>query len=86
MISGKHTRDPILARGITYSQASNKILCNDYYILLRIQKTMTDIAKKIKNTFQDSEAKLKTEEDHAEGKPSSETLNKAKVKTRDALT
>ena len=50
-----------------------------------IQKTMTDIAKKIKNTFQDSEAKLKTEEDHAEGKPSSETLNKAKVKTRDAL-
>jgi hypothetical protein len=45
---------------------------------------MTDIAKKIKNTFQDSEAKMKTE-DHAEGKPSSETLNKAKVKTRDAL-
>jgi hypothetical protein len=86
MISGKHTRDPILARRITYSQASKKILCNDYYILLRIQKTMTDIAKKIKNTFQDSEAKLKTEEDHAEGKPSSETLNKAKVKTRDALT
>ena len=37
------------------------------------------------NTFQDSEAKMKTEEDHAEGKPSSETLNKAKVKTRDAL-
>ena len=35
---------------------------------------------------QDAEAKLKTEEDHAEGKPSSETLNKAKVKTEDALT
>jgi hypothetical protein len=29
---------------------------------------------------------MKTEEDHAEGKPSSETLNKAKVKTEDALT
>jgi hypothetical protein len=28
---------------------------------------------------------MRTEEDHAEGKPSSETLNKAKVKTRDAL-
>lgn len=27
-----------------------------------------------------------TEEEHAEGKPSSETLNKAKVKVRDALT
>jgi hypothetical protein len=31
---------------------------------------------------QDIEAKLKTEKDHAEGKPSSETLNKMK----DALT
>jgi hypothetical protein len=31
-------------------------------------------------------SKMKTEEDHAEGKPSSETLNKAKVKTEDALT
>jgi hypothetical protein len=50
-----------------------------------ITDLMTDVAKKIKNTFQDSEAKMKTEEDHAEGKPSSETLNKAKVKTRDAL-
>ena len=47
---------------------------------------MTDIAKKIKNTEQDAEAKMKTEKDHAEGKPSSETLNKAKVKTEDALT
>jgi len=28
---------------------------------------------------------MKTEKDHAEGKPSSETLNKAKVKTEDAL-
>jgi hypothetical protein len=47
---------------------------------------MTDVAKKVKNTEQDTEAKMKTEKDHAEGKPSSETLNKAKVKTEDALT
>ena len=47
---------------------------------------MTDIAKKLKNTEQDAEAKMKTEKDHAEGIPSSETLNKAKVKTEDALT
>ncbi|MGB7956626.1 MAG: hypothetical protein WCF23_21850 [Candidatus Nitrosopolaris sp.] len=47
---------------------------------------MTEIAKKVKNESQDAEAKMKTEEDHAEGKPSSETLNKAKVKVRDALT
>jgi hypothetical protein len=46
---------------------------------------MTDIAKKIKNKIQGTEAKVKTEEDHAKGKPSSETLNKAKIKTRDAL-
>jgi hypothetical protein len=48
-------------------------------------KIMTDIAKKIKNIGQDSEAKAETSKDHAEGKPSSETLNKAKVKVRDAL-
>ena len=47
---------------------------------------MTDIAKKVKNAEQDAEAKLQTEKDHAEGKPSSETLNKAKVKARDAFT
>ncbi|HEY7081326.1 MAG TPA: hypothetical protein VH500_16635 [Nitrososphaeraceae archaeon] len=47
---------------------------------------MTDIAKKVKNAEQDAEAKIQTEKDHAEGKPSSETLNKAKVKVRDALT
>lgn len=47
---------------------------------------MTDIAKKVKNVEQDVEAKFQTEKDHAEGKPSSETLNKAKVKVRDALT
>jgi hypothetical protein len=47
---------------------------------------MTDIARKVKNVAQDAEAKIKTEKDHAEGKPSSETVNKAKVKVRDALT
>jgi hypothetical protein len=47
---------------------------------------MTDPVKKAKNASQDAEAKLKTSEDHAEGKPSSETVNKAKVKARDALT
>jgi hypothetical protein len=47
---------------------------------------MTDIAKKIKNATQDAEAKIKTESDHAKGKPSSETLNKAKIKAEDALT
>jgi hypothetical protein len=47
---------------------------------------MTDIAKKLKNATQDVEAKIKTEQEHAAGKSSSETLNKAKVKARDALT
>lgn len=44
-----------------------------------------DAAKKMKNAQQDAEAKAQTAEDHAEGKPSSETLNKAKVKVEDAL-
>ncbi|HEY7079317.1 MAG TPA: hypothetical protein VH500_06425 [Nitrososphaeraceae archaeon] len=47
---------------------------------------MTDIAKKVKNAEQDAEAKFQTEKDHAEGKPSSETLNKAKTKIKDAIT
>ena len=47
---------------------------------------MTNPVKKVKDASQDAEAKMKTSEDHAEGKPSSETLNKAKVKVRDALT
>ena len=45
---------------------------------------MTDPVKKVKNASQDSEAKIQTSKDHAEGKPSSENLNKAGV--RDALT
>jgi len=47
---------------------------------------MTDIAKKVKNTEQDAEAKMKTEKDHAEGKPSSRTPNNVKVNTEDDLT
>jgi hypothetical protein len=44
-----------------------------------------DVAKKMKNSSQDVEAEAETAKDHAKGKPSSETLNKAKVKIRDAL-
>jgi hypothetical protein len=36
---------------------------------------MTDPAKKVKNVAQDAEAKIETSQDHAEGKPSSETLS-----------
>ena len=43
---------------------------------------MTDPVKKVKDASQDAEAKMKSSKDHAEGKPSSETLNKV----RDALT
>ena len=45
--------------------------------------TMTDIQKELKNARQNLEAKGETAKDHAEGKPSSETLNKAKVKGDD---
>ncbi len=51
--------------------------------------TMVDIdkdVKKMKNSEQDVEAKAETTKDHAEGKPSSETLNKAKTKIKDAIT
>ena len=46
---------------------------------------MTDIVKDAKKAAQDIEAKIKTDMDHAEGKRSSETLNKAKIKIEDAL-
>jgi len=39
-----------------------------------------DEVKKMKNTQQDAEAKAETTEDHAEGKPSSETLKQGKRK------
>jgi len=46
---------------------------------------MTDIKKVIKNAGQDLEAKAQTVKDHMEGKPSSETLNKAKIKADDVV-
>lgn len=46
---------------------------------------MTDLVKDAKKLEQHFEAKAKTAKDHAEGKPSSENLNKAKIKARDAL-
>jgi hypothetical protein len=50
---------------------------------------MTDIiddsVKKMKNAGQDARAKAETAEDHAEGKPLSETLNKTKIKIKDAF-
>jgi hypothetical protein len=53
--------------------------------MFSVSMIMTDIAKRLKNASQDAEAKIKTEEDHAQGKPSSETLNKAKVKVGEVL-
>jgi hypothetical protein len=44
-----------------------------------------DVTKKVKNTEQGAKTKAQTTEDHAEGKPSSETLNKAKEKVKDAF-
>ena len=46
---------------------------------------MTDIVKDAKKAEQDAKAKMQTDIDHAEGKPSSETLNKAKEKIKDAV-
>jgi hypothetical protein len=41
------------------------------------------IKRDLKNLSQDMEAKAKTAQDEAEGKPTSETWNKAKIKARD---
>jgi ribosomal protein S21 len=46
---------------------------------------LDDAAKKMKNSQQDAKAEAETAQDHAEGKPSSETLNKAKEKVKDAF-
>ena len=49
---------------------------------------MTDLdksVKKMKDAEQDVDAKTQTMKDHAEGKPSSDTLNKAKEKVKDAF-
>ena len=52
---------------------------------MHAMSTMTDIQKEVKNAGQNLEAKAETAKDHAEGKPSSETLNKAKVKGEDIV-
>ena len=41
------------------------------------------IKRDLKNVGQDMEAKAKTAQDKAEGKTTSETWNKAKIKARD---
>lgn len=46
---------------------------------------LDDAAKKMKNSQQDAKAEAETAQDHAEGKPSSENLNKAKEKVKDAF-
>lgn len=43
-----------------------------------------EIKKDMNSTRQNLEAKAETTKDHAEGKPSSERLNEAKVKIQDA--
>jgi hypothetical protein len=66
-------------------RSSKKIIilyCSDTTTMVDIDKDV----KKMKNAEQDVEAKAETTKDHAEGKPSSETLNKAKTKVKDALT
>jgi hypothetical protein len=42
------------------------------------------LRRDLKKVGQDIEAKAKTAQDKAEGKPASETWNKAKIKARDA--
>ena len=54
-------------------------------VILVLTILMTDLVKDAKKAAQDVEAKIQTDVDHAKGKPSSETLNKAKIKVRDAL-
>jgi hypothetical protein len=44
---------------------------------------MTDVQKDVNNAGQNLEAKAETAKDHAQGSPSSETLNKAKIKGDD---
>ena len=46
---------------------------------------MTDIQREVKHAGQNLEAKAQTAKDHLEGKPSSETLNREKVKADDVV-
>ena len=60
-----------------------------YVNIFEQYQIMNDFDKSVKNlkdAEQDVDAKVETSQDHAEGKPSSETLNKAKNKVKDALT
>jgi hypothetical protein len=43
------------------------------------------LKRDLKHVGQDIEAKAKTAEDKAKGKPASETWNKAKIKARDVV-
>jgi hypothetical protein len=59
---------------------------NLYFVIYYILMTDFDKSvKKMKDAEQDVDAKAQTTKDHAEGKPSSETLNKAKEKVKDAF-
>jgi hypothetical protein len=53
--------------------------------IIMTDNPLDDAAKKMKNSQQDAKAEAETAQDHAEGKPSSETLNKAKEKVKDAF-
>ena len=53
--------------------------------ILMTDNFIDDAAKKLKSSQQDAKAEAETAQDHAEGKPSSETLNKAKEKVKDAF-
>jgi hypothetical protein len=58
-----------------------KLLLSDACVL----NAMTDIKKEIKNAGQNLVAKAETAKDHLEGQPSSETLNRAKVKAENEV-
>jgi ribosomal protein S21 len=53
--------------------------------IIMTDNPLDDAAKKLKNSQQDAKAEAETAQDHAEGKPSSENLNKAKEKVKDAF-
>ncbi|MDN5847003.1 MAG: hypothetical protein L0H53_12100 [Candidatus Nitrosocosmicus sp.] len=55
------------------------------YKIDQMLDAIDDAAKKTKDSQQEAKAEAETAQDHAEGKPSSETLNKAKEKVDDAL-
>ena len=69
----------MLSKTVWYDYLNNVI----QYVSM--SDAIDDATKKIKNTQQDYNAKAETTEDHAEGKPSSETLNKAKEKVKDTF-